>query len=223
MTDNRQFVLDLGHRAALGRDDFLVTPANSDAVAWIDRWPEWPGHAIAIFGPEGCGKTHLAHVFAARAQARVLQGSALVRDAFASLVESHAALVVEDADAVSDPRALLHLFNAMKESGGSLLLTAREAPARWPVALPDLASRLASVTAVKIAPPDEALMEALLVKLFTDRQIAVDPDVVTYLVRRIDRSFAAARDVAARADAASLAGQRAVTIPLMKQVLDISG
>jgi len=222
MNDNRQFVLDLGHRAALGRDDFLVTPANSDAVAWIDRWPDWPGHALALFGSEGCGKTHLAHVFAARSVAHVMPGAALTREAVAPLVEAHAALALEDADAVADDRALLHLFNAMKERGGALLLTARDAPARWRVSLPDLSSRLAAVTAVKIAPPDEALMEALLIKLFADRQIAVDPDVVSYVVRRIDRSFAAARDVAARADAASLTGQRAVTIPLMKQVLDLS-
>jgi len=223
VTKDQQLVLDLGHRPAFGRDDLLVTPGNREAVEWIDRWPAWPGHALAIFGPAGCGKSHLVHVFALRAQAHVLSAADVRADNVARLIEGPAALALEDGEAVADPRALLHLFNAVKEKGGTLLLTSREPPARWPVVLPDLKSRLTAIPAVRIAPPDDAMMEAVLVKLFADRQIAVAPDVVAYLVRRMDRSFAAARAVVAKADGVSLTGKRAVTIPLIKQVLEEEG
>jgi len=221
--DGRQLVLDLGHRQAFGRDDFLVAPGNRDAVDWIDRWPDWPGHVLAIFGPAGCGKSHLAHVFALRAQAAVISAADVTAEAVPHLLEGRKALVLEDGDTVAAPRGLLHLFNAVKEHGGHLLLTAREPPARWPVTLADLQSRLASVPAVRIAAPDDAMIEAVLVKLFADRQLNVGPDVVAYLVSHMDRSFAAARQVVARADAAALTGKRAVTVPLIKQVLDTLG
>jgi DnaA regulatory inactivator Hda len=220
MTQERQLVLDLGHRPAFGREDFLVAESNREAVEWIDRWPAWPGHALAIFGPGGCGKSHLAHVFALRARAGMTSSADVRLDTVAALAEKNSALVLEDGEAVADPRALFHLFNAMKERGGFLLFTAREPPARWAVTLPDLKSRLSSIPAVRISPPDDALIETVLVKLFADRQIEVAPDVIAYLLRRIDRSFAAARHVVERADKASLTDKRAITIPLMKQVLD---
>lgn len=215
-----QLAFDLGHRPAFGREDFLVADGSREAVEWIDRWPNWPGHALALYGPTGCGKTHLAHVFALRSHASLVAANTLQENAVAKLAEDNAALVVEDGEGVRDARALLHLFNMMKERGGFLLLTGREPPARWGFTLADLTSRLATVPAVRIAPPDDALMEAVLVKLFSDRQLAIDPDVVGYLVRRIDRSFAAARDIVAKADTAALAGKRAVTVPLMREILE---
>lgn len=218
MSDGRQLALDLGHRAAFGRDDFLVAPGNSEAVDWIDRWPAWTGHALAIFGPPGCGKSHLVHVFALRAKARVITPAEVTVADVPNLAESPA-LALEEGETVADPRGLLHLYNAMKERGGHLLLSSREPPARWPVNLADLKSRLASVPAVRITAPDDAMMEAVLVKLFADRQVAVAPDVIAYLLRHMDRSFAAARDVVAKADRTALAGKRAVTIPLIKEVL----
>ena len=221
MSGDRQLTFDLGHRPAFGRDDFLVAPGNREAVEWIDRWPQWTSHALAIFGPAGCGKSHLVHVFALRTGARVLSAADVTTANVPTLVEGHAALALEEGDAVADPRGLLHLYNTVKERGGHLLLTSREPPARWPVELPDLKSRMASVPAVRIAPPDDAMMEAVLVKLFADRQIAVTPDVIAYLLRHMDRSFAAARHVVAEADNAALAGKRAVTVPLIKQVLGL--
>jgi len=213
----RQLILDLGHRPALGREDFLVAACNTEAVDWIDRWPAWPGHALALFGPAGCGKSHLAHVFTLRAQARVLTPSDIAKD-LAPLLEKHRAFVLEDGDS-ADERNLFHLFNATRENNGHLLLTGREPPARWGIALPDLRSRLSSIPAVRIASPDDAMMEAVIVKLFTDRQLTVGPDVVSYLLRHMDRSFDAARDVVAKADAAALAGKRAVTVPLLKEIV----
>lgn len=217
-SQQRQLALDLGHRPAFGREDFLVAPGNQDAVDWIDRWPEWPGNVLGLFGPPGCGKSHLAQVFALRADAYVMSGRELAVEDVGALVAAHPGFVVEDADSC-DARALLHLFNAVREAKGTLLLTGREPPARWPVALADLKSRLASIPAVCIATPDDAMMEAVLVKLFTDRQLVVGPDIIGYVVKRIDRSFAAARTLVATADRESLAGKRAITVPLIKTLI----
>ncbi len=215
-----QLALDLGHRPAFGREDFWVAPGNRDAVGWIDRWPDWPGHALALAGPPGCGKTHLAQVFALKAAARILDPADVVAAAVADLAAGHGALALENGEAVADPTALFHLFNTVKENGGFLLLTSREPPARWPVALPDLKSRLSAVPVVRIDAPDDAMVEAVLVKLFADRQVTVAPEVIAYLVRHMDRSFAAMRSLVARADAQALAGKRPVTVPLVKSLLD---
>lgn len=219
MSAAKQIPLDLGFRPALGRDDFFVAPGNADAVAWIDRWPAWPRPVLALFGPAGCGKSHLAQVFATRAQARVLSARDLKTPDVGDLVNSAKAIVIEDGDMGVDETALFHLHNAVTEAKGWLLLTGREAPARWAVTLPDLRSRLAAVTAARIEAPDDDMMQAVLVKLFADRQIAVSPDVVSYLVRHMDRTFATARTLVDLADRESLAGQRSVTVPLVKDLL----
>lgn len=214
----RQLALDLGHRPAYGREDFLVAPGNREAVDWIDRWPDWPGQVLALFGPPGCGKSHLAQVFALRARAVAIAAPDLSVAGVGAMIARDAAFVLEEGD-LCEARALLHLFNAVREAGGSLLLTGREPPARWAVELPDLQSRLASIPAVRIAAPDDAMMEAVVVKLFADRQLAVAPDVIAYALRRMDRSFAAARRLVATADRESLAGQRPITIPFLKAII----
>ena len=155
-----QLAFDLGHRPAFGREDFWVAPGNSEAVDWIDRWPAWPGHALALFGPAGCGKTHLAQVFALRAGARMLDPGDVTTPAVGDIVAGSKALVLDNGEAVAVPEALFHLFNAVRENGGFLLLTSREPPARWPVGLPDLSSRLAAIPAVRLAPPDDARRRA---------------------------------------------------------------
>ncbi len=217
-----QLTLDLGHRPAFGREDFWVAPGNEEAVGWIDRWPRWTGHALALFGPAGCGKTHLAHVFALKAEARILAPADVTAAAVADLIAGHKALALENGEAVADPAALFHLFNAVKEAEGFLLLTSREPPARWAVSLADLKSRLSAIPAVRIAAPDDAMVEAVLVKLFADRQVTVAPEVIAYLVRHMDRSFAAMRSLVARADGLALAEKRPVTVPLVKSLLEIS-
>ena len=169
-----------------------------------------------LVGPAGCGKSHLAQVFISRTQAVIRddrRAAARCRDA------DGAAYVLEIADAPRDERVLLHFLNAVNEHKAHVLMTAREAPARWPVALPDLASRLAALPVVRIASPDDAMLEAVLVKLFADRQIDVAPDVIAYLLRHMDRTFEAMRALVARADAESLAHQRGVTVPLVKSLL----
>jgi chromosomal replication initiation ATPase DnaA len=214
----RQLVLDLGHRPALGEADFLVAPCNQAAIQWLDRWPDWPAPALTLYGPAGCGKTHLARVFAARSRALIIEAGRLATDAVPALLEEARACVVDDADrAGAEP--LLHLFNLIAERRGAMLLTAREPPARWPGLLPDLRSRLAAAPAVAVAELDDALLAALLVKLFADRQLAVSQEVVLFLVRQMERSFEAARRLVADLDAAGLRDHRGITIPLARAVL----
>lgn len=219
MAEPRQFVLDLGHRQALGREDFLVAPSNQDAVAWLDRWPDWPAPALTLHGPPGCGKSHLVRVFAAASGAAVIGAAKLSIDDPPHLLAGHSAVVVEDADREVDETALFHLYNASQERGAHLLLTGLTPPAHWSLALPDLRSRLLSGPAVAIAPPDDALMAAVLVKLFADRQIRVSQEVITFLLAHMERSFASARTVVAAADSLALAKRRPVAVALVAEVL----
>jgi len=215
-----QFVLDLGHRPALGEADFLVAPSNQQAIQWLDQWPRWPAPALTIHGPAGCGKTHLARVFAARSGAPVIAAETLATAEVPARLGAAREAVVDDADRAG-AEALLHLYNVVAERQGHLLLTAETPPARWPGLLPDLRSRLAASPAVAVGMPDEALLAALLVKLFADRQVAVADDVVLFLSRHIERSFEAARRTVAALDAAALSQQRSITIPLARATLGL--
>lgn len=216
-----QLAFDLGHRPAQGREDFLVAPCNAQAVAWIDRWPSWPGPALALTGPAGCGKSHLAQVWRARSGAILLAGPSLAGES-ETLLAGAAHAVVEDADAAEET-TLLHLYNHLAPRGGTLLLTAPLAPARWPTRLADLSSRLKAAPVAAIGAPDDALIGAVLVKLFADRQLVPAPDVIVFLCARMERSFAAARSLVAALDSASLAGRRPVTVQLARAVLEGSG
>ncbi len=219
-----QLPLAFEHRPALGAEDFLVAPPNREAVLWLDRWPDWPAPALAIHGPPGCGKTHLAHVFRARAGADLVApgeiGAAL--DAVARATPR--ALAIDDADAaLADEAAFLHLYNLIAGAGGHLLITARDAPARWGIALPDLRSRLSAAPAVALRPPDDELLAAVLAKQFADRQLRVGDDVRRFLLARMERSFDAARRIVAALDRAALAGRRNITVPLAREVLAALG
>ena len=230
MTGTAQLPLELPLRPALGREDFLVAPSNEIAVAWIDRWPDWPGPALALYGPPGCGKTHLCQVWRAASGAVEIDAGRLARAEPPELLGAARACVLDDAEDLlgatgwggegANAERLLHLFNSVVERGGQLLLAARAAPARWPCGLADLGSRLAAVPAARLEAPDDALMEVLLVKLFADRQLGVGEELVRYLLVRMERSFAAARALVAALDRASLAEGRAVTVPLARRVLE---
>ncbi len=214
--DRAQLALDLGRRQALCRDDFLVAPCNSDAVAWLDRWPRWPGRGLVVHGPAGCGKTHLAHVFRARSGARIARASEV---AASGAYARSADLVVEDVDSGVDARALLHTYNAAVERGGSLLMTSRRPPRFWDADLPDLRSRVNALGSVAVGLPDDALLAAVLVKLLADRQLRVGNAVVMYLTRNMERSFRAARDIVEALDERSLADRREITVPLVRRIL----
>ena len=216
-----QLALDLGFRPALGREDFLVAPCNAAAVAWIDRWPDWPGPALALVGPAGSGKTHLAHVWRARTGASLIPGRA-VRGEIDLLLWGAKHAVVDDADS-ADEETLLHLYNRLALDGASLLITAGAPPARWATRLADLASRLRTAPVAAIGAPDDALIEAVMVKLFADRNLIPAPEVIAYLLARIERSFDAARRTVAALDRAALAERRTITVQLARSVLESGG
>lgn len=203
---------------SLAEADFLEAAENAEALAWLRRWPDWPGNALLLHGPPGCGKTHLAHVWAARAGARIVVGAGVTVAGVADLAA--AALAVDDADGIVDPAALLHLVNLQRERGYSLLLTASHSAARWPGDLADLTSRLRAMPAAELREPGDDLLAAVMLKLFADRQLPVAAEVIAYLLPRIERSFAAARQWVARIDAAAIAAQRPITLALVRQVLE---
>lgn len=215
----RQLTFDLPVRAALGREDFLVAPSNAEALAMIDMPALWPQGKLLLIGPEGSGKSHLSEVFAHDHQAMILDGATLIDPEIPPR-----AVVVEDAEGVAGKHeeTLFHLHNRMAEAGGLLLLTARQAPSQWGLRLPDLTSRMQAAATAVIAPPDDALLSAVLVKLFADRQLAVAPALIPYLVARMDRSFEAARRLVAALDARALALGRPVTRVLAAEVLDMA-
>lgn len=210
----RQRAFDLPVRPRFGTADFLVSDSNREAFRLIERWPDWPSRALALYGDPGSGKTHLAHLWCERAGAQMIAGGSVD----ATLHSEAAALAIDDAEQAQE-EPLLHLYNSALERGGAVLLTMPAPPASLLMALPDLASRLRALPVVGIAPPDDALLGAVLVKHFTDRQIGVRPGVIAYLVSRIERSFAAAAAVAAQLDEAALAAARPITVKLAREVL----
>jgi chromosomal replication initiation ATPase DnaA len=221
MNGPRQLALALPHAESFARDDFLTGASNDAALATIERWPDWADRVLALTGPEGAGKSHLAAIWAEKAGARRVSARALGEtDLLHALATG--ALVVEDASDELDERALFHLLNLVREEDGYLLLTARMLPATWGVALPDLASRLRAVPVVTVSAPDDALLRAVMVKLFADRQLAVDENLIAYLATRIERSFAAARETVERLDREALRQQRGVTRALAAELLGAS-
>jgi chromosomal replication initiation ATPase DnaA len=211
--------LDLGARTAYGLEDFLVAESNRAAVAWVDAWPDWPGGALALTGPAGSGKTHLAQMWRARSNARPIDPASLATRPPPELIGDAPALLLDGLAAPVPERPLLHLLNHLAEQRRHLLIVAREPPARWAIALPDLGSRLAALPAVAIGAPDDALLGAVIVKLFHDRQLAVPTEVVDYLLARMERSLSAAQNLVAALDRAALAGRRPLTVVLARTVL----
>ncbi|MBZ0217179.1 MAG: chromosomal replication initiator DnaA [Fimbriimonadaceae bacterium] len=217
---SRQLRIPLAHEAARGREDFIVSPANADAVALIDQWPDWPHPVVALAGPAGSGKSHLAAAWASHTGAATVNAQDIAACDLAALAAGKAVLV-EDADRMlASETALFHLFNLVREHDITMVLTARLRPSVWPVSLPDLISRLRAVTVAEIGSPDDRLLAAVLVKLFADRQIQVEKQVIDYLVARMERSMDAAHCLVAALDDEALTIGRGVTKGVARRVLE---
>jgi chromosomal replication initiation ATPase DnaA len=219
---SRQLRLELGRPATYRREDFIVSATNAEAVRAIDAWPQWHGGCLVVAGEAGSGKTHLAQAWATRAKAAVL-----------AITEPHPALelaglqgravLIEDADRAQADELLFHLINMAGAAGSSLLMTARTPPQTWPATLPDLRSRLNALPVAELSPPDDIVLEGVILRFFRERNILPADDLVPYLLRRIERSIPHARDIVARLDEAADAESRAVSRALARQILEIGG
>jgi chromosomal replication initiation ATPase DnaA len=214
----RQLVLALDHSVSFAAEDFLRGPSNAAALTLIERWPDWPDRIVAMVGPEGSGKSHLASIWAEAAGARVLSAKLLpVTDLPAAFATG--ALVLEDLEfAGLDERALFHFLNLAREHRAFVLITSRSPLSTFPVAIRDLASRMRALPSVTLTAPDDTLLRALMVKLAADRQIAMDETLVNYLANRIERSFAAARAAVHRLDEEAMRQHRPVTRALAAEL-----
>ncbi|RUP07630.1 DnaA/Hda family protein [Hyphomicrobium sp.] len=221
-TTPEQLVFELPHRAAMGLEDFLVSESNASAVALVDRWPDWPIGAAVLAGPKGSGKSHLANIWLKRAGATPFEASAITREAVPAMA-SEGALLIEDVQKISDEAALFHLLNLVREQRLQILLTTDTVPGDLAIALPDLRSRLKALPLAIIDPPDDALLRAVLVKLFADRQLSVEPQLVDYVLVRMERSMLAAERFVAEADRRALVLQRRVTRAIAAVALDSLG
>lgn len=219
----KQLGLDLPSHPALEREAFFTAPCNEVALAMVDRWPDWPGGKLVVTGPTGAGKTHLTHVWAAVAGATILSASTLADVDVPQIAQTHVA--VEDAQLIAAhptaQTALFHLHNLVLANGHTLLVTGTGPVAGWGLDLPDLVSRLGGTTSIAIEEPDDTLLSVLLAKLLDDRQLRTGANLIPYLLRRMDRSFAAAIQLTQALDAASLAGQRPITRALAADVFDM--
>jgi chromosomal replication initiation ATPase DnaA len=214
-----QLPLELPARSAMGREDFFVTPANAAAVALVDQWPNWPSYGAVLSGEPGSGKSHLSCVFREKSDAGTVHAARLTVDEVPQLVARPALIVEGIDDAPAAERALFHLLNLVREEKRTVLLTSVADPSQIPFVLPDLLSRIRALPAIRILPPDDDLLRAVLVKSFADRQLAVSESILTFMIQRMPRSLQSARRIVEEIDRQSLVERAELTRPFVSKVL----
>lgn len=218
---NEQLTFDLPFRQTVGRDDFFVSASNAQAVAMVDNWPNWPMGKWVLSGPAASGKTHLAHIWTQAVAGRVVPAATIHTDMVNDLCKTPICIDDMHADLSADTQeAVFHLHNRLIEDGTPLLFVGRGAAKDWTLSLPDLISRIAACGMTKIAQPDEALLAAVMVKQFADRQIAIPPRLISYLTPRVERSFEFVTRLVAEIDQQSLTDRKAISQKRVSAVLD---
>lgn len=215
----QQLILPLELPPAFDAKDFIVSASNEEAYLWLMRWPNWPNHCLAIYGEEGCGKTHLSHIWQTNTKALSLTGQDFNETNLETLLESSHLFILDDAHLIEAEEKLFHFYNHLIHSKGALLLLSRIPPAHWRTQLPDLRSRLNAILTVKIHAPDERLLSQVIQKLFHDFQLHVEETVISFLLNHIDRSFESARFWVETLNAYALTYKRKITIPLVREIL----
>lgn len=222
-----QLPLEFAHRPFLGREDFIKSSCNAEALEMVELWPQWPAFGLCIYGPENCGKTHLTHIFEETVALKTnkpyhlprLEAASINLDIIHQLYEQNKCLIVENLCPEIDEEAMFHLFNLYRDQGGYILFTSNIAPARIPFKLPDLSSRLKMIPAIGISEPDDELLSALIIKLFMDRQITISREIINYILVNMHRSFSYAHKLVEEIDNVSLSYKRAVSIPIVKEAI----
>ncbi|MDR1694025.1 MAG: hypothetical protein LBR70_02375 [Lactobacillaceae bacterium] len=223
----QQIPMEFTHKPFYERQDFLVAKSNLEAVKIIDEWPNWANFAVCIYGHEGSGKTHLAHIFMENVYKKTnspykipqIHAKDIKIENIYRLLEENKCLVIENLSEDINEEAIFHLYNLYKNEGGYILFTSKKPPARMDFKLPDLQSRLNSIPAVEIKEPDGDLLSALIIKLFSDRQLNVSPEIVNYITNNAQRSFAYIKRLVVEIDSISISKKRAVSIPIIKEAI----
>jgi len=225
---SQQLTIEFDHRPSFGKEDFIVAKCNVEAVSMIDNWFNWPSFALCLYGPEGSGKTHLANVFASHVSLAAnhpykipfIKAKDIDMSMPHKLFEQHYCLIVEDLEELTDFEAAFHLYNLYKNEGGNILFTSKVAPARLNIPLADLRSRLNTVPAIEIQEPDDELLSALIIKLFSDRQLSISLELMNFILSNMERSFSYAKRLVSEIDTVSLAKKRAISIPVVKEAME---
>ncbi len=209
-----QLPLDLSVPVTHRREDLIESHANKMAILMVDKWPDWPGNVSVLAGPIGAGKTHIASVWADKADAVMCKCVELANrlDEFVKLASQGSNFLVEDATSgFINETAMFHFLNAVKQGGGYALITSRSWPIEWNIKLPDLASRLKAVQIFELSEPDDELLRHVMIKLFADRQLSVDEKVIDYCVLRMERSLESAGRLVEAIDAEAMSRKSAIS------------